>query len=293
MIMAIFGLAVHPFFFACHLFEILYRFPVLQNVVKSVSVPRKALFLTFILMLVTVYIFGLLGYYWIYKYFHGMCPSLWICSLSVFDRGFKASGGIGGWFESVNNEDEMNTSEDGKDTIYEPVDDTYMDGVIPSGDIRPVRFFYDNIYNIIVIIMLLNIVQGIIIDTFVVLRLRSEEDERDKKNVCFICNIDRDSMEIRTSENFVKHRLHDHNEWSYIFYLDYILEKNPVDYTGIESYVRKMYDMNDISWFPHKRALALKETFESDDDAMKQKQYDFELKVVQLEKLIDELIRTG
>ena len=212
-----------------------------------------------------------------------MCPDLWICFLTVFDRGFKASGGIGGWF------DKSCECEDGGSDCEECKEDKTL--LIPAGEVKAGRFFYDNLYNIIVIIMLLNIVQGIIIDTFVVLRLKSEADEKDKKNVCFICNIDRDSMESRTNESFFNHRLHDHNEWSYIFYLDYILSKNPVDYTGIESYVRNMYNKIDIYWFPHKRALALEETFESDDDAMKQRQNDVEIKLEELEKIVDDLLK--
>lgn len=38
---AVFGTLYHPFLFAFHLFEVLIRFPVLLNVVKSVWIPRK------------------------------------------------------------------------------------------------------------------------------------------------------------------------------------------------------------------------------------------------------------
>ena len=48
---AIVGLVVSPFFFFFHLFDILVRYPVLLNVVKSVWNPRKQICYTFFLFL--------------------------------------------------------------------------------------------------------------------------------------------------------------------------------------------------------------------------------------------------
>jgi hypothetical protein len=262
LIFALFGILIHPFFFSYHLFEILYRFPSLQNVIKSVSVPKKSLFLTFVFTLVLVYIFGLLGYYWFYEYFQGNCPSLFVCTLSVFDKGFKSDGGIGGYL------------------------DPWTTGEIYFG-----RYFYDNAYNILVMIIMLNIVQGIIIDTFAVLRQKSEASIEDRENVCFICNVDRCSMERRTDQNFLNHRRFDHNEWHYVFFIGYLLEKDPVEYTGIESHIRSRYDKRDISWFPRRRAIAFKETFEDDEDIIKSKQNQIDSKLNLIERKFDEFIK--
>lgn len=57
------------------------------------------------------------------------------------------------------------------------------------GGVDPRRFVFDNLENIILVIIMINIVAGIIIDTFGLLR---EEDERSKKDIhekCFICGI--------------------------------------------------------------------------------------------------------
>lgn len=62
LIVATLGVAIHPFYFSLLLLDILYRYPSLQNVIRSITMPRKALILTFILMLVIVYIYGLVGY---------------------------------------------------------------------------------------------------------------------------------------------------------------------------------------------------------------------------------------
>ena len=53
------------------------------------------------------------------------------------------------------------------------------------------RSVYDLSFFVIVITILLNIIFGIIIDTFAQLIGAKEEMLVDIKNVCFICNIDR------------------------------------------------------------------------------------------------------
>ena len=61
-----------------------------------------------------------------------------------------------------------------------------------------VRFVYDVTCFIIINIMLLNIIFGIIIDTFAVLRDEKNTIEYDKKNVCFVCSIHRQAVSLRS-----------------------------------------------------------------------------------------------
>ena len=63
---AVFGTIVHPFFFAFHLFEVLIRFPVLLNVVKSVWQPRKQILYTGLLFIIMMYVFSLFAYVILY-----------------------------------------------------------------------------------------------------------------------------------------------------------------------------------------------------------------------------------
>ena len=58
MVFSILGLT-YPLFFSLHLLDILYRYPSLQNVIKSIVLPRKSLLLTFILILILVYLFSI------------------------------------------------------------------------------------------------------------------------------------------------------------------------------------------------------------------------------------------
>lgn len=56
------GVAIHPFFFTFHLTEILIRYPTLKNVINSVWYPRDALVLAFLLFVILVYFFSIVGF---------------------------------------------------------------------------------------------------------------------------------------------------------------------------------------------------------------------------------------
>ena len=46
--------------------------------------------------------------------------------------------------------------------------------------------------------------------------------------------------------------------WNYLFYIAYVREKEPTEYTGIESYVADQLARKEILWFPFNKALCLK-----------------------------------
>jgi inositol 1,4,5-triphosphate receptor type 1/inositol 1,4,5-triphosphate receptor type 3 len=78
---------------------------------------------------------------------------------------------------------------------------------------------FDNFYNLLLMIIMLNIIAGIIIDTFASLRDKHEADIADKKNICFICGLNKDLIERATNKPFAHHTYFDHNEWNYLFFL--------------------------------------------------------------------------
>jgi hypothetical protein len=56
------------------------------------------------------------------------------------------------------------------------------------------KIIFDLTFFLIVIVILLNIIFGIIIDTFAELRDKKHSMEEDMKNICFICNINRQTV---------------------------------------------------------------------------------------------------
>ena len=87
----------------------------------------------------------------------------------------------------------------------------------------------------------------------------------DTTEVCFICGIDKLTFDRNdTDHGFAKHIRTEHNMWNYLYFFIYLWEQDKDDDDGLEQYVRRCLDANDISWFPVGRALCLN-VDESDD----------------------------
>ena len=67
--------------------------------------------------------------------------------------------------------------------------------------------------------MLMNMVDGVIIDSFKLLRESEEIKLEDNNNKCFICGVNRKEFE-KLRITFKKHTLEDHN---FIFYLEFLM----------------------------------------------------------------------
>lgn len=91
---------IHPFFFAFHLSEVVIRYPTLRNIIRSFWEPKKALLLTFFLIILFNYFFTIFGYTFFNDIYDGKCESMLLCFMETFDKAFKNNGGIGGWFDA-------------------------------------------------------------------------------------------------------------------------------------------------------------------------------------------------
>lgn len=226
LVFSFLGGFLHVFFFAFHLLDFLYRYPTLQNVIYSVVVPYKSLIMLYCLILISIYLSSIIAYIYYSDYFLGNCDGLLLCAISCFAEGMKNSGGVG---------------------YYMYWNNPYV------GQLHIGQFFFENLYNIIILIVMFNILAGIIIDTFDVLRCRNEDQLEDQRNKCFICGTDKDLTEEKTGKPFRYHRKYEHNEWYYIFFILY-LRKKPLDqHSGIESLVFEEVSKGRIDWIPQGR----------------------------------------
>lgn len=121
------------------------------------------------------------------------------------------------------------------------------------------RWLMDETYFLLVIIMLLNIIFGIIIDTFSSLRAAKEARELDTEEVCFICGIDKQIFDRASDEpdGFQTHVKLDHNMWNYLYFIFLLWEQDKDDDDGMEQYVRRAIDADEIVWFPLNKAIRL------------------------------------
>jgi len=111
-----------------------------------------------------------------------------------------------------------------------------------------------------------NVVMGIIVDTFSELREQKIERLRDTSETCFICGFDRQVFERdKESEGFKVHVKREHCMWNYVYFIIYIWQQDKDDDDGLEQYVRRCIEANDISWMPINKAMCLSRVNEDDN----------------------------
>lgn len=109
------------------------------------------------------------------------------------------------------------------------------------------RVVYDLLFFFIVIIIVLNLIFGVIIDTFADLRSEKQQKEFVLKNNCFICGLNRSAFDNRTT-SFEDHVKMEHNMWHYLYFMVLIRVKDPTEFTGPESYVHGMIKELCLDW---------------------------------------------
>jgi len=215
-----------------HLLDIIKRNPTAADVVRAVTFPIKALMQTVRLMVFVVFIMStILFLYWpadFDGFDPGTCNHLLTCWMGTIRQGLTHTGGVG-------------------DVLHQ-----YWS----SESMWVGRMLYFDIMNFYVVnIILMNVIFGIIIDTFSELRAEKNVQQLDIQNVCFICNIHRNDFE-RIGVDMRKHRS-DHWMWNYLKYMTYIWLKPADDTNGLEDYVSLCMKQKKIDWFPINRARDL------------------------------------
>lgn len=137
--------------------------------------------MTAMLGLIVIYIYSTIAYTFFFDMYYSpdislmawigekgdsFCQSLFNCYISTINFGLRAGGGIGDALPAL--------------SYLNSTKEEYF-----------IRVIFDLSFFLIVIIMFLNIIFGIIIDTFAELREKKRFIDDDMKNTCFICNIDR------------------------------------------------------------------------------------------------------
>uniref|UniRef100_T1PIU0 RyR and IP3R-like associated n=1 Tax=Musca domestica TaxID=7370 RepID=T1PIU0_MUSDO len=268
------GLIFHPFFYSLLLFDVVYREETLVNVIRSVTRNGRSIVLTAVLALILVYLFSIIGYMFFRDDFllevdvdhvenaveaatlsvnpdstcstpdslenpklittgdgevkERSCDSLVMCIVTTLNQGLRNGGGIG-------------------DILRAP---SSKEGLFAA------RVIYDLLFFFIVIIIVLNLIFGVIIDTFADLRSEKQQKELILKNTCFICGLNRSAFDNKTV-SFEEHIKSEHNMWHYLYFIVLVKVKDPTEFTGPESYVYAMVKAGILDWFPRLRAMSL------------------------------------
>ncbi|XP_070192864.1 inositol 1,4,5-trisphosphate-gated calcium channel ITPR1-like isoform X2 [Littorina saxatilis] len=294
LVLCVSGILFHEFFYSLLLLDVVYREETLLNVIKSVTRNGRSIILTAVLAVILIYLFSIIGYIFFkddfimevdpapqvlqlatnvtnateaqgscaaddknctepadhsymgqlqdildfrslagkpegeYEDNQRACDSLIMCIITTLNQGLRNGGGIGDVLR--------------KPSLNEPL---YV-----------ARVIYDLLFFFIVIIIVLNLIFGVIIDTFA--DLRSEKQQKDEilRNSCFVCGLEREKFDNR-SVSFEEHIKSEHNMWHYLFFIVLVNVKDSTEFTGPESYVHSMIKDRNLDWFPRMRAMSL------------------------------------
>uniref|UniRef100_A0AAQ5Z527 Inositol 1,4,5-trisphosphate receptor n=1 Tax=Amphiprion ocellaris TaxID=80972 RepID=A0AAQ5Z527_AMPOC len=263
LIICCLGVFGHVFFYSLLLFDLVYREETLLNVIKSVTRNGRSIVLTAVLALILVYLFSIVGYIFFKDDFilevdripnttlsedrlqsfisfpnrmdseedsdmERTCDSLLMCIVTVLSHGLRSGGGVGDVLRKPSKEEPLFAA----------------------------RVIYDLLFFFMVIIIVLNLIFGVIIDTFADLRSEKQKKEEVLKTTCFICGLERDKFDNKTV-TFEEHIKEEHNMWHYLFFIVLVKVKDSTEYTGPESYVAEMIKEHNLDWFPRMRAMSL------------------------------------
>ena len=190
-----------------------------------------------------VYNFSIFGFYYLNHSFYfdqlynvdndemdesrteNLCGSLLQCYFTLLSYGVRSGGGIGDVLVKLS---------------FKANVSAYL-----------ARFFFDILFHIIIVLIMTNLIFGIIVDSFGAFRGSTDESEKDKKNVCYICQLTRDDA-INKNIDFDKHVREVHDMWNYVYFLTYLHINNSNNFKMLETSVWDKLEESDTSWIPIK-----------------------------------------
>ena len=230
---SIIGIASSRFLFAYSLqiLIIVNIISTLRSITKAIVMRYKQLLSFVMFLVIEIYIFSTIAFSLLSKDFihenegnqENTCGSLFFCFLSHLEFGIRTDGGIGEYIAKLSFLDTPG----------------YFMGM----------FFFQFIFYIITIVIMLAVIGGSVIDTFAELRDKSRKDLNDLNNKCFICHGNRDEIE-KGGEVFEEHIKKVHNVWDYVDYMIGLKYVDPQETNAINSFVIEQLEDKKISWFP-------------------------------------------
>jgi hypothetical protein len=212
-----------PLCYSVLMLDFMKQQPELVNLLKAITQNLKPLLLTALLGIIWIFVFALTAFLWFWRAYDPkqtmFCNTLFECFLSSLHIGIRNGGGIG---DSL-------AAEEGGFSEY--------------------RVVFEMSYWVIVIVILMNVIFGIIINTFGELRDQRNALKQEIHSNCFICGEARSQIELH-SQGWSNHFMCLHSPFAYVAFIAHVSEQPANDCTGIEKYVKSKVEARDTSFFP-------------------------------------------
>jgi hypothetical protein len=246
IVSSLLGILVNPFFLTIQVLTVIFISETTNYVVRAITTHFDQLALTFMLSVLAMYCYAVLTAEAFFPDLQSSqnpaaynCVHLWECIMYTVNYGLRSGGGIA--------------------DVTNPV--------VPSDNPEHYvgKFFYDLIFFMLINVISLNIIFGIIIDTFAAMRDENTTRAAAFASRCSVCGVPRSQIE-QVGGNFGLHVAHHHNFWRYCFYMVYLFNKPSEDYTGFEGRVQHHIANNSVMWIPQSKSEEEKEQEKEEEE---------------------------
>jgi hypothetical protein len=228
------GWFINPIFYSLAMFLVIE----LSETIKGVTMcfvnnsSKLGIGMLLIMMCINVFAYILFDKYPDYFKFKpvntGMCSTYFKCFLNVMNQGMINDQGIANVMTHVS---------------------------LSSNSHFMGRFFLDVVYFIFITILLFDIIFGMVVDSYEEFKEDLREREHDRDNVCFVCGLNKETIE-KYNLRFDDHQRF-HNKWNYFYYYQFLQRFPSNDYNGVDIYVSDLLDNSQLTWMPEGRTQAI------------------------------------
>jgi len=239
MVMSILGFLYYGYAFSFHLLHVIVGNQTLTRTIQAVTKNGDTLLQVFGLMIIFIYIYALVAFALLRRDMDpadGLyCNTLVECLTTSIRFGLLSGGGLGEAIPSEN-----------------------YGYAVPAvkGMLFDLSFF------ILITTIGLNVVFGIIVDTFSELRDEKYQTSEHMASVCLVCGERAYEFDSKGS-GWRTHKKDEHNMWAYLFFFKYLDEKDLNRYTALEQYVAQQLFEGNNEFYPTNNAICLKNIIEN------------------------------
>ena len=271
IVVSVLGLYVDQLVNGFGILTFIYTSSTAQNVLRSITTNLKPILIALCWILLEVNFYTVIWFFNFYEYFDPAvfpenghpCHTLAACYFTVINYGIRMGGGLG------------------EVTRYVPESATNFE----------TKILFDLSFFFFVNITGLNLIFGIIIDTFGQLREDANEKRSIMESVCLVCGVHKTDFEA-SGINFQYHVKQQHNLSDYAAFLIRLqINKNRLTH-DIDYKIKKHLDNLEVSWFPNRSTYfirSLKNAEKQADDPVMVKLHHLEATVASVEEALDKL----
>ncbi len=221
------------FLYSFQLFSIISLFDILMIVIKTLYYRGLQFISTAVLLVIFIWFFAGTAFFWLKALYErpalreNVCESYFRCFLTYLNYGIRTNG---------------------------PFD---MPQYLPYSNRNYYKaFFFDWSFFFIIMLILLNIVNAIIVDSFQNFREDDTQAKNEENNLCYVCNLHRAKFEMK-GFNYENHVNKEHNLLNYIRYMIGLRLRDKYELNSVQSGILKKIDAEQIEFIPFKMALSL------------------------------------